>query len=145
MPGLARAQEAVQDAFLAVWRGAGSYTAARGTVAAWLMTVVRHRAIDVDRRNGHHARHRASEDELDEMPSGDDGPGDVITRDDAARLHASLAMLSDVQQEVIILAFYGELSHSEIAARLGLPAGTVKGRMRLGLHKLRADRDAAVA
>ena len=69
----------------------------------------------------------------------------MITRDDAARLHASLAMLSDVQQEVIILAFYGELSHSEIAARLGLPAGTVKGRMRLGLHKLRADSDAAVA
>ena len=70
-----RAQESVQDAFLAVWRGAGSYTAARGTVGAWLMTVVRHRAIDVARRDGRHARHRASEDELDEMASGDDGPG----------------------------------------------------------------------
>ena len=69
----------------------------------------------------------------------------VIARDDAETLLASLALLPDAQQEVITLAFYGELSHTEIAAHIGLAPGTVKGRMRLGLHKLRADIDQAVA
>jgi RNA polymerase sigma-70 factor (ECF subfamily) len=63
----------------------------------------------------------------------------AVNRDDAQRLQAALAMLRDTQAEVITLAYYGQLTHTEIAAHLGLPTGTVKGRMRLGPQKLRAD------
>jgi RNA polymerase sigma-70 factor (ECF subfamily) len=140
-----RAQEAVQDAFMSIWRSAASYSPARGTVAAWLLTLVRHRAVDVARRNGRHAGRRASQDQLSVLPSSGDMLRTVIARDDAETLLASLALLPDAQQEVITLAFYGELSHTEIAAHIGLAPGTVKGRMRLGLHKLRADIDQAVA
>ena len=66
-----------------------------------------------------------------------------IKLDNAERLHASLALLPDTRQEVITLAFYGQLTHAEIATQLKLPAGTIKGRMRLGLHKLQANRQAA--
>jgi len=69
----------------------------------------------------------------------------AIKRDDADRLQASLALLPHVQREVISLAYYGQLSHTEIATRLDLPAGTVKGRMRLGLQRLRASTEWAVA
>ncbi len=72
-----------------------------------------------------------------------DVSGQAINRETATRLQASLARLPDAQQEVIALAFYGQLTHTEIAAQLGLPTGTVKGRMRLGLHKLRASHEAA--
>ena len=131
------AQDAVQDAFLSVWRSPASYRSDRGTVAAWLLAGVRYRAIDVSRRNARHSAHRASDDRLRERPASDDVSENVVARDDAGRLLTSLAQLPDHQREVIVLAYYGELSHSEIAAHLGLSAGTVKGRMRLGLQKLR--------
>jgi RNA polymerase sigma-70 factor (ECF subfamily) len=140
-----RAQDAAQEAFLAVWRSAASYRPQQGTVAAWLLTVVRHRAIDVARRNDKHDAHRASDDELDQRAAPDDVCDAAVKRDDADRLQARLALLPDGQQEVITLAFYGQLSHTEIATRLALPAGTIKGRMRLGLHKLRTNLDQAVA
>jgi RNA polymerase sigma-70 factor (ECF subfamily) len=133
------AEEAVQEAFMAVWRTAGAYTEQRGAVANWLMSVVRYRAIDAARRNGKHANRRAEETRIEFH----NAPGDVADRvegrDRAKRLNALLGQLPDAQQEVIGLAFYGELTHLEIAAKLGLPAGTVKGRMRLGFQKLRAD------
>lgn len=70
-------------------------------------------------------------------------PGEVadqaVAHADAPRLHSLLQRLPDAQHEVIVLAYYGQLSHSEIATRLGLPPGTVKGRMRLGLQRLRAE------
>jgi RNA polymerase sigma-70 factor (ECF subfamily) len=140
-----RAQDAVQDGFLSVWKSRATYRAQQGTVAAWLLTVVRHRAIDLTRRNEKHDAYRASDDQLDACSAPDDLCGTAIKRDDADRLHASLALLPDVQHEVISLAYYSQLSHAEIATRLGLPAGTVKGRMRLGLQKLRANVDWAGA
>ncbi len=132
------AQDAVQDALLSVWRSPASYRSDQGTVAAWLLTGVRYRAIDVNRRNARHASRWANADRLREYPGLVDVSANFIKRDDAGRLLDSLAQLPDPQREVITLAYYGELSHSEIAAHLGLPAGTVKGRMRLGLQKLRA-------
>ncbi len=138
-----RAQDAVQEAFLALWKSRASYRSERGTVAAWLLTVVRYRAIDLARRSANHAARWASGDRLDGHASPDDVSEKVIQRDDAHRLQSSLARLPDDQQEVITLAYYGQLSHTEIAARLGLPAGTVKGRMRLGLQKLRANSEQA--
>jgi RNA polymerase sigma-70 factor, ECF subfamily len=133
------AQEAVQDGFLSVWNSRAHYHPQQGTVAAWLLTVVRYRAIDIARRNEKHLSRRASGDHLEDRGVVDDPFETAAERDDAQRLQASLALLPDAQAEVITLAYYGQLSHTEIAAQLGLPTGTVKGRMRLGLQKLRAD------
>ena len=134
-----RAQEAVQDGLLAVWKSRASYRPQQGSVAAWLLTMVRHRAIDLARSNGKHAARRASDPQLDGLPAADDPVEAAVRRDDAQRLQEALARLPDAQAEVITLAYYGQLSHAEIAAQLGLPTGTVKGRMRLGLNRLRAD------
>lgn len=135
-----RAQEAVQDGLLAVWKSRASYRPQQGTVAAWLLTMVRHRAIDLARSNGKHAVRRASNYQLDGLPAANDPvEAAAVKRDDAQRLQEALARLPDAQAEVITLAYYGQLSHTEIGAQLGLPTGTVKGRMRLGLNKLRAD------
>jgi RNA polymerase sigma-70 factor, ECF subfamily len=134
-----RAQEAVQDGFLSVWRSRENYRPEQGTVAAWLLAVVRYRAIDIARSNHRHSSRRAGEDQLLGHSVVHDPLEIAIDCDDAQRLQASLALLPDAQAEVITLAYYGQLTHTEIAAHLGLPAGTVKGRMRLGLQKLRAD------
>lgn len=120
-----------------------SYHAQRGTVAASLLTVVRYRAIDLERQHAKHATRRASDDQLRDHPASDDVSQQVINREVAERLHASLALLPDAQQEVITLAFYGQLTHTEIATQLGIPPGTVKGRMRLSLRKLHASHQAA--
>lgn len=141
----ARAQDAVHDAFLSVWQNRSSYRTQRGTVPAWLLTVVRYRAIDLERHNLKHASRRAAPELLDGLPATDDVSEQAVDRADAERLRAALARLPNAQQEVITLAFYGQLSHTEIATHLGLPAGTVKGRMRLGMQKLRASIDQAVA
>ena len=132
-----RAQDAVQDAFLSVWISRGSYQSQRGPVAAWLLTIVRYRAIDLRRVRERHLSRRTDEDQLEAQAASGDVVERVIHRDETDRLKRTLAMLPDVQQEVITLAYYGQLSHIEIAAHLGLPPGTVKGRMRLGLLKLR--------
>lgn len=135
-----RAEDAVQEAFISLWHSRASYRPDRGPVAAWLLTLVRHRAIDLARRNDKHAARRASEDRLDAHPATDD-PDDVAAtvarRADAGHLQALLSQLPAPQREVIQLAIYSQLTHSEIAEHLDVPAGTVKGRMRLGLEKLR--------
>lgn len=133
-----RAQDAVQEAFLSLWKSRASYNPQRGTVAAWLLAVVRYRAIDLVRRDGDRAARWGTDDRLDKRPAPDDVDATVAERDTADRLRASLARLPDAQREVITLAYYGQLSHTEIASQLRLPPGTVKGRTRLGLQKLRA-------
>jgi RNA polymerase sigma-70 factor, ECF subfamily len=141
----ARAEDAVQEAFTSIWKSRGYYLSQRGTVAAWLLTAVRYRAIDVARREHKHADRRAGEDALYTHP----GPGNIaeeaVAREDARRLQDLLAQLPDAQREVITLAYYGELTHTEIATALDLSPGTVKGRMRLGLGKLRAGIEKEVA
>ena len=139
-----RAQDAVQDAFLALWTSRASYRPERGTVAAWLLTVVRYRAIDLARRDGNQRADLGGDDRLRQFAASDDVSATVIERETASRLRAALGRLADEQQEVITLAFYGQLSHTEIATQLRLPPGTVKGRMRLGLQKLRSSMDEAV-
>lgn len=139
------AEDAVQEAFLSVWRGREAYRPEIGSFATWLLAIVRNRAIDLSRRNGRHADRRADAELLDEEHAAGDVATEAVANADAPRLRALLAELPDAQQEVIVLAYFGQLSHSEIAHLLNLPAGTVKGRMRLGLRKLRADIDQAVA
>ena len=140
-----RAEDAVQEAFLSVWRSSESYRPQAGPVSAWLLTVVRNRAIDLARRNGRHADRRSDAEMLDTTPAASDVAADAIASADAPRLHELLEKIPDAQREVILLAFYGQLTHAEIAARLDLPPGTVKSRMRLGLQRLRADTRQLVA
>ena len=132
----------MQEAFVAIWRTGASYRSERGTVGAWLLTVVRNRAIDLARRSGAVAVRRASESHLNDFTV----PNDICdesSHETADHLHGLLDVLPDAQREVITLAFYGQLTHTEIAEQLGLPTGTVKSRMRLGMHKLRANIDTA--
>ncbi len=136
-----RAQEAVQETFISIWATRQSYEQQRGKVAAWVLTIARHRAIDIARRNAPHAAHRASDERLHTLPAPSNVSELVAGRAEAHDLLGLLAQLPDAQREVITLAFYGQLTHTEIAEHLHLPAGTVKGRMRLGLQRLRGDID----
>ena len=131
-----RAEDAVQEAFLSIWRSRATYRPERGEVLSWLLTVVRHRAIDLGRRDDKHAS-RCVRELFEAHASDEDVAVEAAELADADDLRSLLGKLPDAQREVITLAFYGELTHWEIAERLGLPAGTVKGRMRLGLQKLR--------
>jgi RNA polymerase sigma-70 factor (ECF subfamily) len=133
-----RAQEAVQDAFMSIWTHRARYHPERGQVAAWAMSIVRNRAVDLVRRNASADRRCDGSTGLDEgVPAPGNLEDETVEQDDAKGLRAALRGLPSLQQEVIALAFYGGFTHSQIAARLGLPPGTVKGRMRLGLKALR--------
>ena len=143
--GLARAigrasdaDDIVQEAFLSVWRGRSAFRPERGTVLAWVMGIARNRAIDSLRRQGRHDRHRADAEMAERLRVPGDVEDDIIGSEQAARLRSTLARLPPTQRDVIALAYFGELSTPEIAAELSLPLGTVKGRMRLGLVKLRS-------
>ena len=137
-----RAEEAVQEGFLSIWRGRARYRPESGSVKGWMLAVVRNRAIDAVRRDT-----AARSPDLVELtaPAPDTtspSPSEaVIAQEEGEALRAFMARLPDSQSEVITLAFFGGLTHTEIAEQLSLPTGTVKGRMRLGMHKLRADMD----
>lgn len=134
-----RADEAVQEGFLAVWRSHGGYRGELGSVAGWVTAIVRNRAIDSARRESASRRPRpAHHADVPELPADNSTTDEVIARSEAVALRGRLAQLPGAQAQVIALAYYGGLSHAEIAARLSLPPGTVKGRMRLGLQKMRA-------
>jgi RNA polymerase sigma-70 factor (ECF subfamily) len=131
------AEEAVQDVFVAIWRNRNSYRPERGTVAAWLLSSARYRAIDSARRHDKHVKRRADESRIDADRFVEDPAEGAVSDVEAAHLRLLLNRLPDAQREVITLAFYGQLTHTEIADHLQLSAGTIKGRMRLGLEKLR--------
>ena len=134
-----RSEEAVQEGFLSIWRGRARFRPGSGSFKAWSMIIVRYAAIDVIRHDGAEKRPRL-EEEVDVSDCAATGLDDqVVAKSEAEALRACLAQLPDAQAEVIDLVFFGELSHSEIAGQLGLPRGTVKGRMRLGLEKLRTE------
>lgn len=143
--GSSLAEEAVQEAFLQVSRGASSYTAELGSVRTWLLGIVRLRAIDARRRDDRHSRRRADTEWLDAVAEGDELEVTVLRRDAAREVRLLLGDLPAEQAHVLRLAYFHQLSHQEIAERLGLPVGTVKGRIRLGLGKLRAPLAATAA
>jgi RNA polymerase sigma-70 factor, ECF subfamily len=139
-----RAEDAVQEGFLSIWRSRSSYEPARGSFQAWSMAMIRHRALDSVRAEAAARRPRlAAVERLDTVATPRSVQDDAIAKNESDALRASLRNLPDAQSEVITLAFYGGLSHSEIATQLELPTGTVKGRMRLGLDKLRGANEAA--
>lgn len=142
------AEDAVQEGFLAIWRSRAHYRPGAGSFQAWSMKIVKHRAIDSYRRVAARPRTQtndAYDDQLQFDPNPTTPQDEAVAQSEREGLIASLRQLPETQAEVIVLAFFGELSHSEIAIQLDLPTGTVKGRMRLGLEKLRRERDIADA
>ncbi|UJA18990.1 sigma-70 family RNA polymerase sigma factor [Thermoleophilia bacterium SCSIO 60948] len=129
----AHAEEAVRIGFLRVWRDRARFDPACETFQSWSMQVVRSAATEVERR----APLQPSAAEEHE-PDASQPESDELRRNESSGLRDALARLPEGEAEVISLAFFGELTHTEIAVQLGLPASTVKGRMRLGLEKLRA-------
>jgi RNA polymerase sigma factor (sigma-70 family) len=128
------AEDAVQEAFLDVWRQADRFVPERARAASWIFTFVHRRAVDVVRRE-----ERRRSEQLDEaaMPVGDAADDKVWLRLERERVQGALRQLPDAQREAIELAYYGGFTQSELAERLGEPLGTIKSRMFAGLARLR--------
>jgi RNA polymerase sigma-70 factor, ECF subfamily len=134
----ALAEEIVQEAFMSLWRSTARYDRTRGSVRSWVLRVVHNRAIDTFRRELSSARHHVLDDGItDALPSRERTEDEVERRSDARLVRRALDGLPPDQRQVIELAYFGGFSQAQIAEALGLPAGTVKGRMRLALSKLR--------
>jgi RNA polymerase sigma-70 factor (ECF subfamily) len=140
------AEEVVQDAFLSLWRGGSRYDRTRGSVRTWVLGIVHNRAIDALRRGTVHDRGRVSDEGIEErLEAPERTDQEVSRRDEAREIRGALEGLPAEQSHVIELAYYGGFTHSEIATMLDTPIGTIKGRMRLGLQKLRSQLDPAEA
>ena len=132
------AEDVAQEAFLSIWRAGGRYDRARGSVRTWVLGIVHNRAIDALRRTVVHERRRASDEGIEErFEARERTEVEAARREEASTIRGMLETLPDEQSRVIELAYFGGFTHSEIAEMLGAPIGTVKGRMRLGLEKLR--------
>ena len=132
------AEDVVQEAFLSIWRSGARYERARGSVRTWVLGIVHHRAIDQLRRSSVHDKRRASDEGLEErLESGERTDVEVARRDEAENIRSAIQTLPPEQSHVIELAYFGGFTHTEIAEILETPVGTVKGRMRLGIEKLR--------
>ena len=129
------AEDAVQAAFLSIWRSRGQYDAGKGPIGAWMMTVVRNRSIDIARMP---RRHRESAAEISEGDLIDPVRVDELAaqQETARHLRTAVASLPPRQRAVVTLGYFGDLSQSEIASRLDVPLGTVKGRARAALRTL---------
>lgn len=139
------AEDVVQEAFLGAWRNAARYVDARGTVRTWLLSIVHHRAIDAVRRRRPTTELPETEAGLPESLTMPDTWAEVSRRLDREDVLSALGQISDVQREAVELAYFGGLTQTEIAERTGVPLGTVKGRLRLGLQGMRAALAAAEA
>jgi RNA polymerase sigma-70 factor (ECF subfamily) len=137
----AAAEEVTQEAFISVWRSGERFDATRGSVRSWLLSVVRNRAIDFLRSRAGKAPKLNFDDDaaLEQRPAAERTEEEALRRETASELRGAIGKLPGEQSKVIELAYFGGFSHSEIASILGLPMGTVKGRMRLGLEKIRGE------
>lgn len=131
------AEEVLLDVYAQVWRQAASFSPARGRPMAWLTTIARSRAIDRVRRTRQEQQRETPLDDAIRSAGGESVEEGVLAGEVRAVVRAALESLAPEQREVIELAYYGGMSHSEIAAARGLPLGTVKTRTRLGLMRLR--------
>lgn len=135
------AEEIVQEAFLAVWRKPEGYDQRRGSVKAWLMGMVHHRAVDTVRRE--EAHRRRAEGAIPEALDREEDPAEQVLEEiglpeERKVVRSALEQLPPEQRQVIELMYFGGLSQSRIAERLSLPLGTVKSRTLLGMRRLRA-------
>ncbi len=132
------AEDVTQEAFLNLWRSGAHYDRGRGSVRTWILGIVHHRAIDALRRNAVHAKRRSDDETAAErLEAPDRVEDDVARRDEAATVRKTMDILPADQLKVIELAYFGGYTHVEISDMLESPIGTVKGRMRLGLKKMR--------
>ena len=127
------AEEIVQDAFLSVWRKAASFDPHRAQVSSWIYQIARNRQIDIARKES-----RPVPEELALDPNEQDDAGQIVALEqEAQRLRSALQSLPDKQREMVEKAYLGELTHQEINSVTGVPLGTIKSRIRLGLTRLR--------
>jgi len=138
LPEAADAEEVLQEVFWELWQGAGQYDPLRGSPAAWVVTRARSRAIDRLRAQRTRDTRTVAHQDTIGSHGGERPAADLASElSDRQVVHGALARLGPAQREVIELAYFGGLSHSEIASRLRQPLGTVKTRIRTGLQSLR--------
>jgi RNA polymerase sigma-70 factor, ECF subfamily len=132
------AEEVTLDVFHDVWRRASRYQEADGTVLGWIMNQARSRAID--RLRFDQRKKRTPQEVAEPLPAtGSADPGDLVAfRQQSEALRSALALLSSDERQAIESAFFCEMTYAEVAAELNQPLGTIKTRIRSGLHKLRA-------
>ncbi len=134
----AMAEDVVQEAFLSLWRAGARYEAARGSVRSWVLSTIHNRAIDAIRRGVAQEGRNVADDGLAERLAAPERTDlEVARREQASRVRGALDELPAEQRHVIELAYFGGFTHTQIAAMLELPVGTVKSRMRLGLTRMR--------
>ncbi|WZK91059.1 sigma-70 family RNA polymerase sigma factor [Aliisedimentitalea scapharcae] len=131
----AQAEEIVQDVMLTVWRKAAMFDPHRAQVSAWVYQIARNRHIDIRRKEN-----RPVPEELYEDPGTEPDASQILAIDqEASHLKQALAQLSADQREIVEKAYLGELTHQQISEQTGLPLGTIKSRIRLGLERLRRE------
>ncbi len=137
----AAAEDVTQEAFISIWRSGARFDRARGSVRSWMLSIVRNRAIDMLRSRAGKAPKLSFDDDaiLEQRPSDEFTDDEAMRRETATELRGALGGLPGEQSKVIELAYFGGFSQSEISRMLGVPLGTVKGRMRLGLEKIRGE------
>jgi RNA polymerase sigma-70 factor, ECF subfamily len=135
------AEDVTQEAFISIWRSGARFDPTRGSVRSWMLSVVRNRAIDALRSKAGKAPKLTLDDEsiLDQRPAEELTEEEAIRHETAGEVRGAIGRLPGEQSRVIELAYFGGFSQSEIARMLGVPLGTVKGRMRLGLEKIRGE------
>jgi RNA polymerase sigma-70 factor (ECF subfamily) len=134
----AAAEEIAEDVYLQVWKSVASYSQERGHPLAWMMVITRSRALDYLRREDPAQVHPEPETLADYADTGDDPQDLLIALEEGSALHAALGRLPALQRQLLALAFFQGLSHSEIASHAQLPLGTVKTHLRRALQSLRA-------
>jgi RNA polymerase sigma-70 factor, ECF subfamily len=130
------AEDAVQEAFLGVWRTAAGFRAERAKASTWILTLVHRRAVDLVRREERRRAEPLDDTRLD-TGTGDSAEDSAWLGFERERVQGALQALPDVQREALELAYYGGYSQSELAQRLGVPLGTIKSRMFAGLTRMR--------
>ena len=131
------AEDAVQEAFLQVWRSAATFRAERAKASTWILTLVHRRAVDLVRREERRQADPLTEDAAAAAQAPEQTEEAAWLRFERERVQTALKQLPDVQREALELAYYGGFSQSELADRLGVPLGTIKSRMFAGLARLR--------
>ncbi len=137
------AEEAVQETFLAVWRDPDGYRAERGTVRAWLMSTVHHRAVDLIRHEASQNRRAMKSAAVISTAGGSADPGHVVVEEiglaeDRKAVRRALDDLNPEQRQIVELMYFEGLSQSQVAERTGIPLGTVKSRAVLAMRRMRA-------
>jgi RNA polymerase sigma-70 factor (ECF subfamily) len=135
------AEDCIQEAFISIWRSGARFDRTRGSVRSWTLSIVRNRAIDALRSKAGKAPKLTFDDDaiLESRPAEELTDDEAMRHETATEVRGALSQLPGDQSKVIQLAYFGGFSQSEIAGMLNVPLGTVKGRMRLGLEKIRGE------